>query len=79
MTLSPVRPSEHIRIPNRILDFGRGGSGGVRGEGSDFPGTWTSPSNDGKIRGREGEDSGSGSSHRGIMVEADGAWGSRQK
>ena len=54
-------------------------SGVVGGEGSDLPGTWTPPSNVGKIRGREGEDSGSSSYHRGFMVEADGAWGSRQK
>ena len=33
----------------------------------------------GRSRGGEGEDSGSGSYHRGFMVEADGAWGSRQK
>ena len=28
-------------------------SGVVGGEGSDLPGTWTSPSNVGKIKGRE--------------------------
>ena len=75
----PERGMKPLREREREREGGGWVSGVVGGEGSDLPGTWTPPSNVGKIRGREGEDSGSSSYHRGFMVEADGAWGSRQK
>ena len=45
------------------------------GVGSDLPGTWTPPSNDGKIRGREGGGSGFASYHRGLFCGVRGIVG----